>query len=233
MDFASMILRNLEGLAHVGGVVIASEDERLKNLFKLLAGELASRKRVLLDAGVSSFAAYLEAGHTDLPHLYLSPGQLLRLPRALRRPLRGRAGEPVPRRHRLRHLRHRGQQRHERLWLQVPDQLLHLHRRSPATTPTSTAWSSTAAACVPKNVPGRARSAPLTSGSLSFQSYLGFARASARGGPRGVHARVRAARQRRQPPASAPAGSPRCRTTSRSTSSTRTTTCRRRRCRWA
>ena len=71
MDFASMILRNLEGLAHVGGVVIASEDERLKNLFKLLAGELASRKRVLLDAGVSSFAAYLEAGHTDLPHLYL------------------------------------------------------------------------------------------------------------------------------------------------------------------
>lgn len=71
MDFASMILKNLEGLAHVGGVVLPSEDERVKNLFKLLSGELATRKRRLLEVGVSSFAAYLEAGHDDLAHLYL------------------------------------------------------------------------------------------------------------------------------------------------------------------
>ena len=71
LDFASMVLKNLEGLAHVGGVVLPSEDERLKNLFKLLSGELAARKRRLLEVGVSSFAAYLEAGHDDLPHIYL------------------------------------------------------------------------------------------------------------------------------------------------------------------
>lgn len=71
LDFASMILKNLEGLAHVGGVVLPSEDERVKNLFKLLSAELAARKRRLLEAGVSSFSAYLEAGHDDLPHIYL------------------------------------------------------------------------------------------------------------------------------------------------------------------
>lgn len=71
LDFASMILKNLEGLAHVGGVVLPSEDERVKNLFKLLSTELSVRKRRLLEVGVSSFAAYLEAGHDDLPHIYL------------------------------------------------------------------------------------------------------------------------------------------------------------------
>ena len=71
MDFASMILKNLEGLAHVGGVVLPSEDERLKNLFKLLSDELSSRKRRLLEVGVSSFSAYLEAGYDDLPHIYV------------------------------------------------------------------------------------------------------------------------------------------------------------------
>lgn len=71
MDFASMILKNLEGLVHVGGVVLPGEDEKLKNLFKLLSGEISSRKKRLLDVGVSSFAAYLEAGYDDLPHIYV------------------------------------------------------------------------------------------------------------------------------------------------------------------
>lgn len=71
MDFSSMILRNFETLHHVGGVVISSEEERIKNLFKLLQEEIAQRKRRLLDVGVSSFQAYLEAGYSDLPHIYL------------------------------------------------------------------------------------------------------------------------------------------------------------------
>lgn len=71
IDFASMTLKNFEKLAHVGGVVLPSEDEKLKNLFKLLAGELSARKRRLLEVGVSSFAAYLEAGYSDLPHIYV------------------------------------------------------------------------------------------------------------------------------------------------------------------
>lgn len=71
IDFASMILRNFENLAHVGGVVTSSEDEKLKNLFKLLGEEVAQRKTRLLEVGVSSFSSYVEAGYTDLPHIYV------------------------------------------------------------------------------------------------------------------------------------------------------------------
>lgn len=69
MDFGSMILRNFEGLPHVGGVVCASDDEKLKNLFKLLETEIENRKIRLSQAGVSSFAAYLEAGFEDMPQI--------------------------------------------------------------------------------------------------------------------------------------------------------------------
>ena len=71
IDFASMVLKNFEELAHVGGVVTSSEDEKLKNLFKLLHAEIASRKEKLLSVGVSSFSAYKDAGYTDLPQIYL------------------------------------------------------------------------------------------------------------------------------------------------------------------
>lgn len=71
LDFGSMILKNFEKLNHVGGVVTSSEDEKLKNLFKLLFEEISKRKDRLLSIGVSSFAAYCEAGYTDLPHVYL------------------------------------------------------------------------------------------------------------------------------------------------------------------
>lgn len=69
IDFASMVLKNFEDLAHVGGVVTSAEDEKLKNLFKLLFREIEVRKEKLLAVGVSSFAAYKEAGRTDLPQI--------------------------------------------------------------------------------------------------------------------------------------------------------------------
>lgn len=71
IDFASMILKNFESLNHVGGVVTPSEDEKLKNLMKLLFGEIESRKEKLMSVGVSSFRAYKEAGMTDLPQIVL------------------------------------------------------------------------------------------------------------------------------------------------------------------
>lgn len=71
IDFASMTLKNYESLKHVGGVVTSAEDEKLRNLMKLLFGEIENRKKKLLAIGVSSFAAYREAGMTDMPHLVL------------------------------------------------------------------------------------------------------------------------------------------------------------------
>lgn len=69
IDFSSMFLKNFETLNHVGGVVTNSEDEKLKNLFKLLYTELANRKEKQLSVGVSSFSAYKEAGYTDLAQI--------------------------------------------------------------------------------------------------------------------------------------------------------------------
>lgn len=71
IDFASMVLRNFDKLNHVGGVVCPSEDEKLKNLFKLINTEIEERKEKLISIGVSSFAAYKEAGETDLPLIVL------------------------------------------------------------------------------------------------------------------------------------------------------------------
>lgn len=71
IDFASMVLKNYEKLNHVGGVVCASEDEKLKNLFKLLKTEMEERKDKLVTAGVSSYAAYREAGRMDLTQIVL------------------------------------------------------------------------------------------------------------------------------------------------------------------
>ena len=71
VDFASMVLKNFEKLNHVGGVVCPSEDEKLKNLFKLLRTEIEDRKERLMSMGVSSFAAYKEAGMSDMPLMVL------------------------------------------------------------------------------------------------------------------------------------------------------------------
>ena len=62
IDFASMVLKNFETLNHVGGVVSSSEDEKLKNLFKMLWEEMETRKEKLLSVGVSSFVAYKRRG---------------------------------------------------------------------------------------------------------------------------------------------------------------------------
>lgn len=71
IDFASMALKVFEPLAHVGGVVTSSDDEKLKNLIKLLYSEIEIRKEKLISIGVSSFSAYREAGKTDLPQIVL------------------------------------------------------------------------------------------------------------------------------------------------------------------
>lgn len=71
IDFASMVLKNFETLNHVGGVVVSNEDEKLKNLFKLLTEEIEKRKEKLLSAGVSNFMSYKEAGNTDLSQIVL------------------------------------------------------------------------------------------------------------------------------------------------------------------
>lgn len=67
VDCGSLMLRNFEDSSHVGGVVLSSEEEKCRNLFKLLNTFIIERKKALSGRGVGNFASYLEAGYTDMP----------------------------------------------------------------------------------------------------------------------------------------------------------------------
>lgn len=71
IDFGPSIIGNFKHLPHVGGVVTDKEDEKLKNLFKMLFSEIDIRKDKLMRANVSSFKSYKEAGYTDMPMIVL------------------------------------------------------------------------------------------------------------------------------------------------------------------
>jgi S-DNA-T family DNA segregation ATPase FtsK/SpoIIIE len=69
LDFGSMMLKVFENLNHVGGVVVASEDEKLKSTVKMLNMEIRERKERFSKIGITSYASFREAGHTDLPNI--------------------------------------------------------------------------------------------------------------------------------------------------------------------
>lgn len=69
VDCGSMVLKIFEDSNHVGGVVLSNEEEKCKNLFKLLNTIVIERKKVLSGKGVGNFASYLEAGFTDMPQI--------------------------------------------------------------------------------------------------------------------------------------------------------------------
>lgn len=71
IDFGSMILKNFETSNHVGGVVCSSDDEKLKNLIKLINDEISTRKEKLSSIGLSSYSSYVDAGYTEIPRIYL------------------------------------------------------------------------------------------------------------------------------------------------------------------
>jgi S-DNA-T family DNA segregation ATPase FtsK/SpoIIIE len=71
VDCGSMVLKIFEESNHVGGVVLSSEEEKCKNLFKLLNSIVIERKKILSGKGVGNFASYLEAGFTDMPQIVI------------------------------------------------------------------------------------------------------------------------------------------------------------------
>ncbi len=71
LDFASMMLKNFEELRHVGDVITYTEDEKLKNFFKMMEQELSMRKDMLSEIGLSSYAAYRESGQKDIPQIII------------------------------------------------------------------------------------------------------------------------------------------------------------------
>lgn len=69
LDFASMALSVFEGLNHLGGIVLASDDEKLKNLMRMLSMEIKERKEKFSKIGITSFTSYKDAGYTDLANI--------------------------------------------------------------------------------------------------------------------------------------------------------------------
>ena len=71
VDCGNMALKVFEDAAHVGGVALYTEEERVRNLFKMLASRVAERKDIFAGKGVGTYRAYVEAGFTDLPQIVL------------------------------------------------------------------------------------------------------------------------------------------------------------------
>lgn len=69
LDFASMALKVFDGLNHIGGIVSAPEDEKLKNFMRMIRNEMKERKEIFSKLGITSFSSYREAGNTDIPHI--------------------------------------------------------------------------------------------------------------------------------------------------------------------
>lgn len=71
LDFGTMALKVFENAHQVGGVILSSEEERIKNFIKMIEEEMASRKVAMLEKNVGTFSAYKEAGNFDLPQMLI------------------------------------------------------------------------------------------------------------------------------------------------------------------
>ena len=72
LDFGSMALKVFDKLNHVGGVVTSSDDEKIKNFFRLMNKEVAIRKDKFAKLGITSYNSYCEAGYSDIPQIAIA-----------------------------------------------------------------------------------------------------------------------------------------------------------------
>lgn len=67
VDCGSRVLKLFEESKYVGGVVLSDEEEKCKNLFKLINSTITERKKILSGKGVGNYFSYLETGSCDMP----------------------------------------------------------------------------------------------------------------------------------------------------------------------
>lgn len=71
VDCGGMALKSFESANHVGGVVLANEEERMANLFKMMSNLIQQRKEKFAEKGLGTYSAYVEAGFRDIPQVLL------------------------------------------------------------------------------------------------------------------------------------------------------------------
>lgn len=65
------MMRDFSGLPHIGSVMTAEEEDRIKRLFRFLTKTAGSRKDLIADAGVKTIAAYRRAMSLHVPQLLI------------------------------------------------------------------------------------------------------------------------------------------------------------------
>lgn len=71
LDFASMFLKNFSNLKHVGGVITAFDDEKIKNFMKMMEEAMVVRRETFAKLGVTSYSSYVEAGYKDFSNIII------------------------------------------------------------------------------------------------------------------------------------------------------------------
>ena len=79
LDFASMALNVFSDINHIGGIVSAAEDEKLKNFMRLIQREMKMRKERFASLGITSFSSYKEAGNNDIQQFVIMIDNFLAL----------------------------------------------------------------------------------------------------------------------------------------------------------
>lgn len=65
------MMRDFTGLPHIGAVMNAEEEDRIKRLFRFLAKTASERKELISDAGVKTISAYRRALSIGVPQLII------------------------------------------------------------------------------------------------------------------------------------------------------------------
>lgn len=63
------MMKDIAQLPHVGSVMLAEEEDRIKRLFRYLSQQLAERKEMISEMGVKTIASYRRAAREQVPHI--------------------------------------------------------------------------------------------------------------------------------------------------------------------
>ena len=70
MDFGSGTLGSFRGIPHVGDIILANEEEKVKNTFKMIENELENRKKLFLNYN-GDFQNYIKRSGNTVPYIIL------------------------------------------------------------------------------------------------------------------------------------------------------------------
>ena len=70
MDFGSGILGSFRGTPHVGDIILANEEEKVRNVFKFIDGELEKRKKLFLNYN-GDYQNYIKRSGSTVPYILL------------------------------------------------------------------------------------------------------------------------------------------------------------------